>query len=93
VLYNREHVIVVGLHENEEERVPGYSVAARRYVSLLLSNGQRLVGYVRVYQPQGRDRLSDWTRQPDIFRYLETGDRILLVNAAHIVDVSEVPEP
>ncbi len=93
VLYNREHVILVGLHENEEERVPGYPVAARRFVSILLSNGQRVVGYVRVYQPQGRDRLSDWTRQPDVFRYVETTDRILLVNAAHIVDVSEVPEP
>ena len=93
VLYNREHVILVGLGENEEERVPGYSVATRRFVSILLSNAQRVVGFVRVYQPEGRDRLSDWTRQPDTFRYLQTGDLILLVNAAHIVDISEVPEP
>jgi hypothetical protein len=93
VLYNREHVILVGLAENEEERVPGFSVATRRFVSILLSNGQRVVGYVRVYQPEGRDRLSDWTRQPDTFRYLNTGDLTLLVNAAHIVEVSEVPEP
>ena len=93
VLYNRAHVILVSLAENEEERVPGAAVATRRFVSILLSNGQRVVGFVRVYQPEGRDRLSDWTRQPDIFRYLETGDLMLLVNAAHIVDVSEVPEP
>ena len=93
VLYTREHVILVGLGENEEERVPGYAVATRRFVSILLSNGQRKVGFVRVYQPVGRDRLSDWTRQPDTFRYLHTGDLTLLVNAAHIVDVSEVPEP
>ena len=93
VLYNRAHVILVSLTENEEERVPGAAVATRRFVSILLSNGQRVVGFVRVYQPEGRDRLSDWTRQPDIFRYLETGDLMLLVNAAHIVDVSEVPEP
>jgi hypothetical protein len=93
VLYNREHVILVGLGENEEERVPGYAVATRRFVSILLSNGQRVVGSVRVYLPEGRDRLSDWTRQPDTFRYLHTGDMLLLVNAAHIVDVSEVPEP
>ena len=93
VLYNREHVILVGLGENEEERVPGYAVATRRFVSILLSNGQRVVGFVRVYQPEGRDRLSDWTRQPDTFRYLNTGDLTLLVNATHIVDVSEVPEP
>jgi hypothetical protein len=92
VLYNRAHVILVGLRENEEEQVPGYTVAPRRFVSMLLSNGQRLAGSVRVYQPQGRDRLSDWTRQPDTFRYFQSGDLMLLVNAAHIVDISEVPE-
>ena len=93
VLYNRSHVVLVGLNENEEDQRPGYAVATRRLVSILLSNGQRVVGVVRVYRPQGRDRLSDWTRQPDAFRYLETGDMTVLVNAAHIVDVSEVPEP
>src|SRR5581483_4820787 len=35
VLYNRAHVILVGLRENEEELVPGYAVAARRFVSIL----------------------------------------------------------
>src|SRR5438874_11887155 len=48
VLYNRTHVILVGLQENEEERVPGAAVATRRFVSILLSNGQRVAGYVRV---------------------------------------------
>ena len=56
------------------------------------SNGQRVVGAVRVYRPEGRDRLSDWARQPETFRYLETSDMALLINVAHIVDVSEVPE-
>jgi len=93
VLYNRAHVILVGLSENEEERVPGYAVATRRRVSILLSSGQHVVGFVRVYQPEGRDRLSDWTRQPEAFRYLDTGDGTLLVNATHVVDVSEVTEP
>jgi len=93
VLCNREHVVLIGLGMNEEEEVPGYAVATRRHVSILLSTGQRLTGFVRVYRPEGRDRLSDWTRQPDIFRYLHTGDHMLIVNAAHIVDVSEVPEP
>ena len=93
VLYNRAQVILVGLNENEEAELPGYAVATRRFVSMLLSNGQRVVGFVRVYLPGGRDRLSDWTRQPDAFRYLETGDLTLLVNVAHIVDISEVPEP
>ncbi len=93
LLYNRAHVVLVGLTENEAERVPGYDLATRRVVSILLSTGQRVVGSVRVYRPIGRDRLSDWTRQPEAFRYLETGDLTLLVNATHIVDVSEVPEP
>jgi len=93
VLYNRAHVVLVGLNDNEEERIPGYSVASRQLVSILLSNGHRVVGSVHVYRPRGHDRLSDWTRQPEVFRYLETGDLTLLVNAAHIVDISEVPEP
>ena len=93
VLYNRGHVVLVGLSDNEEEREPGYSVATRRFVSVLLTTGQRIVGSVRVYRPQGRDRLSDWTRQPETFRYIEAGDMTVLVNAAHIIDVSEVPEP
>ena len=93
VLYNRAHVVLVALAENEAEREPGYNVATRRIVSVLLSTGQRISGSVRVYQPAGRDRMSDWARQPEAFRYLETGQLTLLVNAAHIVDISEVPEP
>ena len=41
--------------------------------------------------PTGRDRLSDWTRQPEVFRYIESGDGDFIVNAAHIVAVTEVP--
>jgi len=92
VLYNRRHIVLVTLAENDASLDPGYSVATRRFVSVLLSNGQRVVGAVRVYRPEGRDRLSDWARQPETFRYLETSDMALLVNTAHIVDVSEVPE-
>jgi len=92
VLYNRSHIVFVTLAENDASLDPGYTVATRRFVSILLSNGQRIVGTVRVYRPEGRDRLSDWARQPETFRYLETSDMALLVNTAHIVDVSEVPE-
>jgi hypothetical protein len=60
-------------------------------VSLLLSDGQRVEGAVRVYRPEGRDRLNDWTRQPEIFRYVEGPDSTLIVNATHIVAVTEVP--
>jgi hypothetical protein len=90
MLFNRAHVITVEVFDDEARRDPGYAVARRREVSILLSNGQRISGAVRVYRPQDRDRLSDWTRQPETFRYLETSESTLIVNAAHIVAVTEV---
>jgi hypothetical protein len=90
VMYNRAHVVTVALPNNEASLDPGYGVATRRAVSVLLSTGARLVGGIRVYRPEGRDRVSDWTRQPEVFRYIETDDGTLIVNTAHIVDVSEV---
>jgi hypothetical protein len=93
VLYNRAHVVLVNLHEREERRDAGYQLATPRLVSILLSTGERLLGAVRVYRPAGRDRLSDWTRQPETFRYVETADMTVLVNAAYIVHISEVSEP
>ena len=93
VLYHRSHVLIVALAEDEASRDPGYGVATRRLVSVLLSNGHRVAGTVRVYRPEGRDRLSDWTRQPETFRYIETDETTFVVNLAHIVEVSEVPEP
>lgn len=90
ILVNREHVVTVALPDNEATSDPGYAVATRRGVSLLLSTGERLEGFVRVYRPEGHDRLSDWARQPDVFRYLETIDATLIVNSAHIVEISEI---
>ena len=90
VLYNRAHVIAVRVMDDEARRDPGYTVATRRTVSLLLSNSQRVNGEVRVYRPEGRDRLSDWTRQPEVFRYVEASEATYIVNAAHIVTVTEV---
>ena len=92
VLYHRSHVVLVSIAEDEAALDPGYGVATRRVVSVLLSNGERVVGAVRVYRPEGRDRLSDWARQPETFRYIETGDATVVVNFAHIVEVSEVQE-
>jgi hypothetical protein len=93
VLYHRSHVVCVTVAEDEATLDPGYGVATRRVVSVLLSNGERLTGAVRVYRPEGRDRVSDWSRQPETFRYIETGDATVVVNFAHIVEVSEVAEP
>ena len=90
VLFHRDHVVIVALMDNEASRDPGYPVAAERTASLLLSNGQRVVGAVRVYQPEGRDRLSDWTHDRERFRYIETADATLIVNIAHVVEVREV---
>jgi hypothetical protein len=89
-LFNRRHVVMVEIGDNEASRDPGYSVAMRRAVSILLSNGQRVTGAIRVYKPEGRDRLSDWARDPEIFRYVETGDTTLIVNMAHVIEVNEV---
>jgi hypothetical protein len=94
ILINRAHVIAVRLLEraNEPELDPGYIVATERHVAMLLSNGATLTGSVRVYRPQGRDRLSDYARSSDAFRYLENAEGTFVVNSAHIVNLSEIPE-
>jgi hypothetical protein len=91
VLYNRAHLITVHIFDEEASREPGYGVARQWDVSILLTNGKRVNGVVRVYRPEGRDRLSDWTRQPEAFRYIETDPATFIVNVAHIVAVTEVP--
>ena len=84
---------MVALAENEARRDPGYDVATERFVSVLLSNGERVTGSVRVHRPEGRDRLSDWARHADAFRYVEMGKTAVLVNIAHVIEVSEIPKP
>src|SRR3954469_10804764 len=91
VLYNRAHMITVLLSESEAARDPGYALAKRRDTWIQLSDGQRLRGVVRVYRPEGRDRLSDWSLQPESFRYIDTDEGTVLVNAAHIVAITEEP--
>jgi hypothetical protein len=90
VLYNRLHLVTVQVLDDEARQDPGYYVAPQRFVSILLSNNQRMDGAVRVYRPEGHDRVSDWTRQPEIFRYVETPDATFIVNAAQIVSLTEV---
>ena len=91
VLYNPANLISARLSESEAARDPGYALAKRRDIWLLLTDGRRIRGVVRVYRPEGRDRLSDWTRQPELFRYVDTDEGTLVVNAAHIVAVTEEP--
>jgi hypothetical protein len=94
VLYNRGQIVMVRLLEEtiEAELDPGYNVATERDVHMLLSNGETIEGKVRVYRPSGRDRLSDYTRAPESFRYVETAGGLVIVNALHIVELRETTE-
>jgi hypothetical protein len=92
VLVNRAHVITVRLLEptTEARLDPGYDVATERHVVMLLTNGERLAGSVRVYRPAGHDRLSDYARTPaTTFRYVENEGGTVIVNSAHIVELRE----
>jgi len=94
VLINRPHVIVVKLLEQttEAQLDPGYVVATERQVRMLLSNGALISGAIRVYRPQGRDRLSDYARSAEMFRYVESARATYIVNSAHIVELRELTE-
>ena len=94
VLYNRGQIVMVRLLEEtvEAQLDPGYDVATERLVHMLLSNGEAIDGKVRVYRPSGRDRLSDYTRAPECFRYVETPGGLVIVNALHIVELRETTE-
>jgi hypothetical protein len=90
VLYNRDHVVTVMVPGDEARRDSGYALATARSVSILLTDGRRLVGSVRIYRPQGRDRLSDWARHGERFRYVEAIGATFIVNVDQIVEVREV---
>ena len=90
VLYNTAHISLASVPRDAAQEVPGYEVATVRTVSLLLSSGEQVSGDIRVYLPQGRDRVSDWTRDPAVFRYLETAKATLLVNIRHVAEVIEL---
>lgn len=92
VMYNRDYIVTVTVSPDEPRQDPGYAIATCRAVSMLLSTGERVAGTIRVYQPAGYSRLSDWSKSRVQFHYLETDASTLLVNSAHIVEVSEIPE-
>jgi hypothetical protein len=89
--YNRAHVVLVQLEAGRDEEAlePGYTVALRRPVVIMLSTGLRVEGIVTVYGPDGHERLSDYTRRARHFRYVATSDGTLIVNSDHIVEVIE----
>jgi hypothetical protein len=91
-LINRAHVLKVVLPALmiEAQLDAGYDVATRRHVKVLLTTGETILGHIVVYRPPGRDRLSDYAKIDERFRYVELADRTLLVNSAHIVALTEV---
>ena len=93
-LYNRAHIVIVRLPRQlmEAQLEPGYEVATKRLVSMLLSTGDRVAGTVSVHRPSGRDRLSDYARSDEAFRYVESGDRTVIVNSAHLVELRETAD-
>jgi hypothetical protein len=93
MLVNRRHLVVARLVGAAEEAslAPGYDVATVRRVSVRLSNRTELRGTVRVYLPEGHDRLSDYARSGEHFRYLENAEGTFVVNTDHIVQLSDLP--
>lgn len=93
-LLNRAHILKVSLPLQliEAQLDAGYDVATRRHVKFLLTTGESVTGHVVVYRPVGRDRLSDYAHLDEKFRYVELADRTVLINSAHIVALTEVPE-
>jgi hypothetical protein len=91
-LYNRAQVVAVRLLDQttEAQLDPGYDVATERRVQFLMSTGITVAGTVRVYRPMGRDRLSDYARSPDTFRYVEAGSETFIVNMEHVVALREI---
>jgi hypothetical protein len=94
VICNRAQLVLVTLLDVpiEAQSDPGYSVAKERKVRIVLSTGRTVHGRVRIYRPTGRDRLSDYAREPETFRYIETSDRTVIVNSTHIVEMQETSE-
>jgi len=92
VLVNRAQLVTARLvGTSAEVRLDaGYDVAKVRDVVMRFTNRCVLRGLVRVYRPQGRDRLSDYARSAELFRYVENGDGTFIVNTSHIVQLSEI---
>jgi hypothetical protein len=92
VLLNRAHVVVVHLPAPEVAEDASYSAAAHKTASMLLSTGELISGVVPVVRPPGHDRLSDYAGTHEPFRYLSTGDRALIVNFSHVVQIVPLAE-
>jgi hypothetical protein len=95
VQYNRGHLVMVTLPAgvSEEELEPGFSVALRRDVTMLLSTGTAIDGTILVDGAAGHERLSDYARDAKQFWYVLTSRATVIVNSAHIVEIVEKGNP
>ena len=93
-IFNRAHLVMVTLADREEPRTDaGYDVATTRQVAVRLSTGDQVSGAIRIYRPKGHQRTSDYARdQAERFRYLEGADKTMIVNMAHVLQITEIPE-
>ena len=78
---------------SEEELEPGFSVAVRRDVTMLLSTGTAIDGTILVDDAAGHERLSDYARDSKQFWYVLTSRATVIVNSAHIVEIVEKRNP
>ena len=70
-MYNRQHVVMVALADNEARRDPGYDVAPERFVSVLLSNGgarHRIDPRLSSGRPRSPERLGASCRRIPVYR-------------------------
>jgi hypothetical protein len=89
-LYNRTQVAAVKILDKvDEDSAEIYEFGTERRVGMMLTTGLRVEGTIRVYLPVGRDRLSDYVRTGECFRYIETFEGILIINFAHVVEIRE----
>ena len=75
--------------EAEPRRDPGYDVATERIVTMLMSNGDAASRRRARVSPAGRDRLSDFARAAETFRYLEAEHATYIINVHHLLELAE----
>jgi hypothetical protein len=88
-LYNPQHILFVKLarHDIDPESEPAYEAASHKAALVVFADGTRVEGTVYVFRPAGRDRLSDYTRSGEQYRYLRTSDALLIVNFAQVAEI------